>query len=389
MPLSQQARQALAAELEQYKEQRSKPLWQGPEDEGELGGVTQSLIGRYLACKERFRINTVEGLRTKDAFNHRMEYGNMWHVCEQYHAAKKDWRPRLKEYCSQLVATYREQGPEIAKWYEVCKVQFPIYVKHWAEQEDVKARKPIFQEKVFNVPWQLRSGRVVRLKGKFDSVDCILSGTTEAPAGIYIQEDKSKGEIDREKLLRELPLDLQNNFYLIALEQYQLELGRWADYPIQGIRYNVVKRPLSRGKHSITQHKGRGKAKKGAETHEQFYARLGKLIDENRKDFFDRFKMVVTPSEREKFKRMCLEPILENLCDDYEWWTFCLAKDEDQFNYLLREEQFPDHRARHYIFPYGVYNPALEGRQGDLDSYLYDGDMRFLERVDTLFTELQ
>lgn len=391
MPLSATARQALVDVAQQVRESRSKPLWQGPCNEGVLGGVTQSLLGRYLACKERFRINTIEGLRTKDSFNHRMEFGSMWHVAEEAHAANSDWRLPLKQYCQQLVAQYREQGPEIAKWYEIIKVQFPVYVSYWKDHPDVKSRKPLLQEEVFCVPYKLPSSRTVWLRGKFDSVDDITKAEPDAPAGIYIAENKSKGEIDKEKLLRELPLDLQANFYLISLEEYKRRLaGPFNRVVIRGIRYNVVRRPLGKGKHSIKQRKGRGKAKSGAETPAEFYKRLGdEHIAKYPQDFFERVKMVVTVGDRAKFKNVCLHPILENLCDDYEWWTYCLAHDIDQFDYQRRSELFSKHRLRHFLYPYGVYNPVVEGRQGDLDAYLYNGNMNQLQRVAELFKELK
>jgi hypothetical protein len=57
----------------------SKPLWSGPDGEGPNGGITFSLLSRFLVCRERFRLHALEGWRTQDGFNHRLEYGNMWH----------------------------------------------------------------------------------------------------------------------------------------------------------------------------------------------------------------------------------------------------------------------------------------------------------------------
>ncbi len=34
-----------------------EPVWKGPE----VDGVTQSLLSRYLTCKERFRLLVIEG----------------------------------------------------------------------------------------------------------------------------------------------------------------------------------------------------------------------------------------------------------------------------------------------------------------------------------------
>ena len=47
---------------------RKRPIaWKGPE----VAGVSQSLLSRYLTCKERFRIKTIEGLKPVQQFFHR------------------------------------------------------------------------------------------------------------------------------------------------------------------------------------------------------------------------------------------------------------------------------------------------------------------------------
>ena len=59
------------------------PLWRGPCAEGDLGGVTQSMLARFFGCRERFRLKYVCGLEPHDKWNHKLGYGNMWHVCEE------------------------------------------------------------------------------------------------------------------------------------------------------------------------------------------------------------------------------------------------------------------------------------------------------------------
>jgi hypothetical protein len=36
-------------------------LWKGPEDSTRLGGITQGMINHFLSCRERFRVQFVEG----------------------------------------------------------------------------------------------------------------------------------------------------------------------------------------------------------------------------------------------------------------------------------------------------------------------------------------
>src|SRR6185369_9120155 len=63
-------------------------VWAGPMDAGPTGGITQSLLSMFLVCRERFRLRVIEGLHSFDRFNHRIEYGSMWHICEEVHAGK-------------------------------------------------------------------------------------------------------------------------------------------------------------------------------------------------------------------------------------------------------------------------------------------------------------
>lgn len=198
---------------------KNKPVWGGPCGEGPQGGVTQSLLARYLGCPERFRIITIEGLRGSEHFSAPLEFGNMWHACEEGHATgiKSAWINHLQVCCGKLLKKYPRESNEIDVWFQKCQVLFPKYVEHWAAHPDVQKRTPLMQEQAFDVPYKLPSGRTVRLRGKFDSVDLI----EEKPVGVYLQENKSKSGIDQAKVFRQLRFDNQTMIYLIALETMQ------------------------------------------------------------------------------------------------------------------------------------------------------------------------
>jgi hypothetical protein len=268
------------------------------------------------------------------------------------------------------------QAKEITKWYRVCKLQFPLYVEYWRKQPDVKNRTPVLQEYTFDVEIKLPSGRVVRLRGKFDSVDIITEKKRKA---LYLQENKSKGDLNVEKLKRQLRFDLQTMMYLVALELCQEQDDVVPhDMIIGGVRYNTIRRPLSGGLHSIRQRMGR-KTKKGivgTESDAGFFSRLQATIEDHLPDFFMRFRSEVTPDERDYFRNVCLYPVLEQLCD---WWEV-MSKNHP----LPKDFCHPVH----YQFPYGVWNPMLEGRSSDFDEFMETGSMVGLEKVDTLFREL-
>jgi hypothetical protein len=369
-------------------QEKDKVLWKGPESDGDQGGITVSLLSRFLVCRERFRLHVVDGLRPGDAFNHRLEYGNMWHVCEEFHAQGQPWEAALRSYARGLCRKYPLQQEQVEHWYNVCKVQFPVYVDYWSKHPDVVARTPVLQEQVFRVPYDLPSGRTVYLRGKWDSVD-LIGGNYPGKLrtqGIYLQENKTKGDVDEESIKRQLGMDIQVMFYLVALHEQPLcDLPRKGhyrcndgkEYPIRGVRYNVVRRPLSGGKGTIVRHKP-SKSNPQGESKEAYYGRLKGIIEDSPQDYFFRWKVEVTPADIERFKVRCLNPILEQLCD---WWTLIRSA----VNPFVPT---PGDNVYHWQHPYGVHNPMQEGGSTDLDEHLRTGSTAGLQRSDNLFPEL-
>lgn len=380
------------------------PLWQGPCGKGPLGGITQSMLVRFLSCRERFRLRYVLGLEPPDRWSHHLGYGNMWHVCEQVHAAGiGDPIAHLEQYAWQQQTNYPLQRDEIGKWGKVCAVQFPEYVRYWAEHPDVVNRTPLLQEQVFDVPYALPSGRVVRLRGKFDSVDLIGDG-------VYLQENKTKGDVDRVQVERQLKFDLQTMMYTVALTrvgdnrefmpELPVSLGGWkeGDLPIQGVRYNVVRRPLSGGRGNISPHKAKATKTKvtPAETEEQFYERLRRDYIAKEPDYwFFRVRAEISERDVRVFRDTCLDPLLETVC----YWYYCVTNQP-------RELCFQEERAHpgrpggrrqlnlnwpfnHYRTPFGVYSALEEGGATEYDHYLETGSEATLRRTENLFMELQ
>lgn len=422
----------LASRLASVKKVERGPLWEGPSGKGWNGGVTQSLLKAFLSCPERFRVKYIEGWRPSAKFHPRMDYGSMWHVCEEAHAAGKDWEGPLLYHCRDLLKKFPFQQQEIEHWFEVCRVQFPIYVDWWANHPETVQRTALLQEYAFDVPYRLPSGRVVRLRGKFDGVDLIGSGRD---AGIYLFETKTKGDIDELEIQRNLQWDLQTMMYLTAMQTGQDggDVGESAlqqDWPedfndrqIKGVRYNVIRRPLSGGKGSIVQGKGTAGAKcskcdakgkvtdkktkiesvcpkcggdcrigaKPPESSKEYYARLRSVIegavdqewevgpDENY--FFRRWKAEVSSEDVDRFRRECLDPILDQMCDWYECVTGCSSEDPFQ--------RCKKHGSVHYRHPFGAENTIDSYGSSDVDEYVNTGSTVGLVRSEELFSELK
>jgi hypothetical protein len=360
----------------------TNPLWQGPCGEGPLGGITQSMLNDFMSCRERFRLKYVLGLKPSDKWNKTFGYGNMWHVCEEAHAKGKLWVSPLLEHCLQQTTRYPMQVDEINKWYNVCQVQFPEYVQYWENHPDVKNRTPLMQEQVFDVPYMLLSGRTVRLRGKFDSVDLI-------DGGIYLQENKTKGDIDKMQVERQLKFDLQTMLYLVALADLLEDMGAVEahesltikeinSYPMRGVRYNVVRRPLSGGVGNIKPHTAKYTKTKTthAETDEQFYERLRRdYIAADPAHWFFRVRSEVSQNDIEVFRETCLDPLLEHIC----WW----------YDEIRGHKPVGNYPPMNYRTPFGVWSALEESGATEYDAFLATGSEAGLRRVETLFEELQ
>jgi len=363
---------------------RSEPLWKGPE----VDGITQSMLSRWLCCRERFRLLVVEGLRPVERFNSRLEFGNMWHVSEEALHSKNNWEDALKTYCVFLAKRYRSDQEQIDKWYNAVLVQFPIYLDFWKKHPDTTKGVSLLQEYAFKVPYVLPSGRIVLLRGKWDTVDLLHDKQIK---GIYVQDHKTKGDINQEQLCRQLGFDLQTMIYLVAAHEHILQNGPLSKdsdgVPLRGIRYNVIRRPLSGGRGSIKQLEASKNRK--AETKDEYFKRLQKYFIEDPEYWFMRWKVEVSHREVEQFKRQFLNPCLEQLCNWWDWVSYCKAEGFDPFDNsgLVNNDVWP-HSALHFRLPFGIYNPIAEGGSTDLDEYLATGSEVGLERATKLFTEL-
>jgi hypothetical protein len=394
------------------------PLWDGPCSDTPLGGITYSLLSRFLCCRERFRLMVVEGLSRPQEFNHRIEYGSMWHLCEESLLAsqadhrpyrmggKNVWDAPLQRYCHSLCRKYRTQQEQVDHWYNVCRVAFPLYVHYWGTDHHRAQASPqqeltLLQECKFSVPYELPDGteRVVYLRGKWDAVALIENGPH---AGLWLRETKTKGDIRENQIRRQLSFDLQTMLYLVALtESIRIDGPLTAPtdseeaakgHTIRGVLYNVSRRPLSGGKGTIVRHKARGHTPE--ESKESYYARVASYIENAPEEYFMRWRVGISLSDIDRFKRECLSPILSQLCDWWEWITVYAPRHKVPSTGTPSQTStdggpFSPASSLHWRHPYGVYNALDEGGVTDFDDDLATGSDVGLDRVDTLFPELE
>lgn len=363
----------IAKKLNAVPKRVSGSVWLGPA----IMGVTQSILCTYLACKERCRLRVIDGLSAISGFRHAIEYGNLWHVCEEH--LNGDWRSVLKSTAKKMIKKYPLSQDEIEKWYNVCIVQFEVYLERYHKVN--KTQKLVLSEQNFEIDFKLPTGRTAKLRGKWDGV--LLE------KGKYrLKENKSKGNPREALIERQLGFDIQTMIYIIALEE-AVSTGKYGltKKPLNGVMYNVIKRPLSGGVGTIRPHKAT--KTKPAETLPAYYARLKVAIEENLDQFFMRWDVLINKRDTEKFKRTFLIPVLENLLDDYEWWDYAKRTDNDPFDFMKRCELFPNHHERHFRYPFGVYNALSDGGMSEYDDLLQTGSMIGLQMDPQLFPELE
>ncbi len=352
-----------------------KPLWPGPGGEGPQGGISQSLLGRFLACRARAKVHLIDGWQGPDAFKPALEYGNLWHCCEEANEmweatnTKRGWRAALKAHITELANKYPMDREKISHWYSLCEEEYAIYLDYWQEEGEIVGREPLLREQNFDVPYTLPSGRKVRLRGKWDGLDLIETPKMTASGkripnatekGLYLYENKTKSQIDAPKLQKQLSFDLQTMFYLVALQMTENISSK--PFPIKGVLYNVIKR---------SQHKSATSMVK--KIHED--------LDDNRGgEWFGRWTVDITPQEIETFKKEFLHPVLENLCVWYDIVT--------NLDGLRHVSAFDLTRMMHWRHPNGMYNPVDENGGTEVDNYLNTGSTVGLVKIKTLFPEL-
>lgn len=377
-----------------------QPLWKGPVDDG----LTFSLLNKWLECRERFRLKVIEGLSEEEGFNHSIEFGNMWHEAEEAFAQGKDWELAMRLRHAKWRANYQGYDAEVNKWFQVCKVTFPLYIAYWKNHPVETQREHLLTEQTFRVLYTLPSGRKLTLRGKWDGVLSVKQRKR-----LLLQENKSKGTIDEEGMTKTLHENLQTMMYCIAFDlayvpdegvinaggkQLKVPLGSDGKPPkLDGILYNVVRRPLS-DKYPIRQRK--------TETESQFYQRLAEDIRTSsfrndkplqKSEYFHRWQIDLKPKDLTQFRHRVLDPILEQFMD---WWEWIKVDPFDPWRARTYGElgwhEFPDddiiRNVFHYQSPWGVYNSLAGGFRGEFFHYLTSGSRVGLHKVSTLYPEL-
>ena len=175
---------------------------------------------------------------------------------------------------------------------------------------------------------------------------------------------QATSDIDKAEYKEQLKDDFQTQLYLVAL----LQMDEYKEHKLGGTLYNVIRRPLSGGKHSIRQ--------KQKQSEREFYEELDGRFRDNKEDFFFRWKVPISRSELQQFEERTLKPILHEVCN---WYDLMLDRHNNN------ESPFG---PGHWQTPHGVYDPLERAGKSEVDDFVLFGDTSGLERFEDLFPEL-
>ncbi len=306
----------------------------------ERDGVSQSLLGMFLECRQKARLNLLGWTPKGTPFA--MTNGTIGHACLQYtyegqrnkKIGKQPTPQQFKLVFKQVEDLWRKENPsptkrlledlEMALMF--AEITMPIYFDYWKNDFTSLAWEKL--EGQFRIPYKTADGRKTFVRGKMDGVF--------KRNGIWLFESKFKGLINEADILDTLSIDLQVMLYLWAL-------GKGYKIAPSGVLYNVVRRP--------------GLKINKKETLAQFGVRVKKDIEKRPDWYFYRFEV---KTEKQDIARWSLE--FEDLLVDFlKWWAgevghyknshSCISKyGRCQFLAVCSENQYYNLVKRKHVF---------------------------------------
>lgn len=287
----------------------------------------------WLVDKTAFEISYLRDLEVVEPWNKNMNYGSFVQAgiegfikTRQPRGAAKFIDNMFEKQCKQY-----EDYEDIAWWSSIAQTTVSTWIDLYGK--DLDKYKVTNSEAHHKITLNLPSGRPITLHGYID-------GEGEN----ILMENKTRGEWDEVALAKEIDLNLQFNMYSLF---FSAKYGRLPER----FWYQHIRRPLGFA------YKGpRSKAK---ESKEDFRKRLGEAIDMNRDYHFFRYFARPTEDRHQRFLHQCLYPMLEAFLD----WYF----------YMIHPQRSTEVNRTHWVTPYGLYSPFMEGTLERFREYRLNG----------------
>lgn len=331
------------------------PVWDLYRD-----GITFSMLSRFLVCRERFRLSSVEGW-TEGSIRNVLEFGNVFHFCMEQTikglpvTSIDRWLADYEKKRKNIKGDDREQ---LELLLGTIRVMFPLYLKFWAKADTNKVY--VAQEQKFCVKHTLPvSKRTIQLRGRWDALFRAPSRSSGNQHALWLQENKTKSNIDEEGLQGGLQYDLQTMLYSYTISR------EYNEYPTD-ICYNVIRRPAIRMRVN--------------ERLVDYLLRLEEDINSRPTFYFMRWETALSSREIDHWVQHTLNPILEQVV---EWWESIKHNPFDPWRLANGEPNL-----HHYLRPFGVYDGAATGQRGDFFDLVTKQNSFGLFRRDVPFPEL-
>lgn len=351
-------------------------------------GITNSLLQRWIICRHRFWLYAIAGLEERRSFDHKIFFGDCMHIGHEGHAqARKTGHPepdsaaeeKMDQYISRELARWGGDSiaqNEIPFWGKIAKAMLRMYSKTHARH--LKRIIPVEQESKFKVKYHLPSGRFIFLRGKRDGIYRL----SRRSGNMILEEYKHRGSrhLPDEHSTPNLAYDLQTGLYVVA----SVEEG----YGITGVRYNQIRRPLS--------DPSSPRPRKG-ETPDQFCDRVLYTYERRSESsqtrypvsafpehYFLSWDLTITQNDIQEFRRMILDPLLEQFCD---WWESIRDNPEDPWHTRVNGKRRMN--PHHFLRPYGVFDSVAQGFSDSYQNLITTGSTTGLSPAENLFPELE
>lgn len=296
------------------------PAWPGPYE----GGVTQSLLNRYLECPYRFYIYAVLGLEEPAEAHPNLVWGDTFHraleevinsdilISEMDETYLADIDQVIHEHIS-------DKWPSAPSSYEhTVRHMYRLYDDSYKANGNWEAEVEINQE------YTTYNGYKVKVRGKVD-------GMSET----HIAEHKCKGKLDTDQARLETPVDLQTTLYCKMTERYN-------------IIYDVIRIPEAQ---FFSPQRNLGESW-SSWARRIFHTYTGSSQDypiaKRRHLWLDQFTIYHTPEDIDRNCRYLVDPNIEKLC---RWWDRVNEPGFDPNDYTKYDDIF-------YMKPVRTFDPS-------------------------------